>query len=404
MIFKETKRRQLISYLMIFVLMPLLTFQVGRHMDRILELPKFPPIPWNLFVGTLVFYSGLSLGVKSTRLLYNLGGGLPWGEAVHEVKTKRLVTSGIYGYIRNPMVLGYSILPMGMGLCFQSLGMAFSITPIVLVGNIAIVKLKEEPNLRVRFGNEYDMYRASTPFLFPHPVRLFEVIQGAVEKKRIQIQYISISIIGLILLSQMLFRETTSIAVPYQSSLFLGFFVIICFIGFIASVSPNILRLKSHSAQSNPDIRGHHPDCENFQPHILVFKNVVYCAGCSGLAIGAILSLIIIMLYIIFGLMSLSQEFVFWFGGLFLTLGMLQHFIDLESSVVHFFLNIILVCGVAMIIITVDFMRTSIFINLYTLAITLFWISSRIRISQEEHIDTCNQCSLTCSKGFRQAN
>jgi protein-S-isoprenylcysteine O-methyltransferase Ste14 len=383
--------------------MPLLTFQVGGHIDKMLELPKFPPVPWNLFVGTLIFYSGLNLGIKSTHLLYKLGGGLPWGEAVNEVKTKRLVTTGIYEYIRNPMVLGYSVLPMGMGLFFQSLGMALSITPIVLAVNIAIVKLKEEPNLRERFGKEYDKYKDSTPFLFPHPLRLFEAIQGAVKKKRVQIQYISISIIGLILLSQMLFKETTSIAVPYQSSFFLGFFSLICFLGFIASVSPRILRLKFHNAKSNPDIRGHHPDCEKFKSHILVFKDAAYCAGCSGLAIGAILSLIIIVLYSIFGLGNLSLELVFWFGGLFLTLGMLQHYIDFGSPLVHFLLNIILVGGVAMIILTVDFMGTSIFVNMYTLAIILFWISARIRISQEEHIETCNQCSLTCTKGFRQA-
>jgi hypothetical protein len=109
------------------------------------------------------------------------------------------------------------------------------------------------------------------------------------------------------------------------------------------------------------------------------------------------------VLYIFFGLGSLNQELVFWSGGLFLTFGILQHFIDLESSVIHFFLNIILVCGVAIIIITVDFMETGIFVNIYALAMTLFWISSRIRISQEEHIDSCNQCRLKCTMRFRQA-
>ena len=402
MILGVAKRRQLFSYLMIFVLMPIITFNVGKFIDRVLMLPSFPPTPWNLFAGTGVFYLGLGLGIKSTRSLYKLGGGLPWGEAVEEVRTKRIVTNGVYRYVRNPMVLGYSILPMGMGLLFQSLGMALSITPVVLAVNIVIVKLIEEPDLSERFGENYISYKKATPFLIPDPEIIYrEVIRVALKKKSIQIQYASLSIIGLIFLSQILFKESSiGSTLKYQSALFLGSFIIICLIGLIAAVSPRLLKLKPHGGETL-EFRGHHPDCERYQSHILIFKDKAYCAGCSGLAIGAILAFSITTLYSILGLGNIEAKLIFWSGAVLVTLGLIQHFIDLGISYVHLLLNVSLVSGVSMMIITIDSMSSGFFTRFYALAMTLFWISSRIRISQEEHFDICDSCHLECDTGFR---
>jgi len=165
----QVKATQLVPYLAIFIVMPSVTFLVGRTLDSHLGLPRYPPLPWNLVVGLGMFLGGLWLGLKSTRLLYSLGGGLPWGEARAEAKTSRLVTSGVYAYTRNPMIIGYTVLPFGMGVMFQSPGMALSISPFVLVANVLIVKLVEEPNLVARFGEEYLRYRELTPFLVPRP-------------------------------------------------------------------------------------------------------------------------------------------------------------------------------------------------------------------------------------------
>jgi protein-S-isoprenylcysteine O-methyltransferase Ste14 len=158
----------------IFIIIPVITYFFGRYVDNILKLPEFPPFPWNLIFGFLIFFFGLSLGIKSTRLLYKLGGGLPWGEAKQDASTKLLVTSGFYSYIRNPMVLGYSLLPFGMGIMFQSIGMSFPISTIVLLFNVVIVKIFEEPNLEKRFGKDYLEYKKKTPFIIPSDIRFFK--------------------------------------------------------------------------------------------------------------------------------------------------------------------------------------------------------------------------------------
>lgn len=401
MIFKGVKKRQLFFYLLIFVFMPIITFYVGKFIDIFFLLPSFPPVPWNLFAGIGVFYLGLGLGIKSTRSLYQFGGGLPWGEAINEVKTKRMVKDGVYQYVRNPMVLGYSILPMGMGLIFRSLGMAISITPVVLAVNIAIVKLIEEPDLLERFGTDYISYKKATPFLIPDIRVIYKEVVHVTLTKKNQIQDASLSLAGLFFLSQILFKESkTFFTLKYQSSLFLGSFTIICLIGLIAAVSPRLLKFNPHRGETS-NFRGHHPECKKYQSHILILNNKAYCAGCSGLAIGAILALSFTLVYRVLGIGNLEVELIFWSGAVLVTLGLIQHFIDLEISYVHLILNVSLVLGVSLMIITIDYISSGIFIRVYALTMTLFWISSRIGISQEEHFDICSSCTIECNIGFR---
>jgi protein-S-isoprenylcysteine O-methyltransferase Ste14 len=163
--------RHLLPYLAIFVLAPASTYLVGRALDDLLHLPVFPPMPWNLVCGGLVFTLGLLIGIRATRELYALGRGLPWGELNDASNTQRLVTHGVYGYSRNPMTLGYALLPAGMGLLFRSPGMALGIPLLVIAVATAYVKLWEEPRLEDRFGDAYRTYRQTTPFLIPFPPR-----------------------------------------------------------------------------------------------------------------------------------------------------------------------------------------------------------------------------------------
>ena len=170
-------KRQLVPYLGIFVFAPILTYVVGRWLDGLLSLPAFPPFPVNLVVGFAVFYAGLSIGIRATRVLYREGHGLPWGEVRRGAQSRRLVVTGPYRYTRNPMILGYSLLPCGMGLMFRSPGMFTAIPLAVALINIVIVKIREEPGLEERFGREFLDYKESTPFLVPGPRNIISLIR-----------------------------------------------------------------------------------------------------------------------------------------------------------------------------------------------------------------------------------
>jgi protein-S-isoprenylcysteine O-methyltransferase Ste14 len=159
--------KPLLAYMLIFAFVPTLTYGIGKWVDSTFSLPVFIFFPLNLFLGLSMFFIGLTIGIKATRTLYKVGGGLPWGGVNNDVRSGRLVTEGLYSYTRNPMMLGYSLLPFGMGIMFRSLGMTLSITPVVLLINFLIVKKFEEPSLERRFGEKYRDYKEKTPFLIP---------------------------------------------------------------------------------------------------------------------------------------------------------------------------------------------------------------------------------------------
>lgn len=167
----RVRPKQLLPYLSVFVIAPIVTFVLGRWLDEIVGLHGFPPLPLNLIIGFPVFFGGLAIGIKSTRELYKIGYGLPWGKLNGKSQTTRLVTNGVYEYCRNPMTLGYSLLPCGMGIMFKSLGMTFFIPAMIIAVAIVYVKVWEEPELEKRFGEDYREYKRKTPFLIPRPRR-----------------------------------------------------------------------------------------------------------------------------------------------------------------------------------------------------------------------------------------
>jgi protein-S-isoprenylcysteine O-methyltransferase Ste14 len=155
------------AYSVIFVTVPILTLLVGRFLDNLLVFPEFPPFPINLLAGFTIFLFGLAVGIKSTRILYYKGRGLPWGEVKKRDQSTHLVTTGLYASCRHPMTFGYSLLPCGMGVLLKSLSMTFVIPAFIFSVMIVWLKVREEPNLERRFGQAYRNYKRQAPFLIP---------------------------------------------------------------------------------------------------------------------------------------------------------------------------------------------------------------------------------------------
>ncbi len=380
--------------------MPILTFFIGRWVDAVFEFQPYPPFPLNLFIGFFFLLLGFNVGIKSTKLLYKRGKGLPWGEVVEEVQTSKLVNFSIYKYVRNPMVLSYSLLPFGMGVIFSSPGMALSISPFVFILNIIIVRFMEEPSLEKRFGEEYISYKKATPFLVPNALKLVkEVVAPRIQKKSAQLTYLTLSLGGLLILTKVVFSEPPNVG---SSSFFTGIaFTLICMIGVTVAIAPNFFRLDHGGGNSPKQVNsGHHPNCYRFSNHVLRFLGRTLCAGCSGLAVGGIIAIIGNALYFVYSWLPLEKEIMFWTGVLMVSLGLIQHFIDLGNPFIHMALNVVLVTGSYLIVISVMKIGVSTFVQRYTLALTLFWVITRIRISQWEHLDVCRDCDEPCTIGY----
>ena len=79
----------------------------------------------------------------------------------------KLVTTGPYSYIRNPMLSGVFILMFGFGIFFRSISLVFIFTPLFVLLNFLELKAIEEPELENRLGKDYSKYKKRVPMFFP---------------------------------------------------------------------------------------------------------------------------------------------------------------------------------------------------------------------------------------------
>jgi protein-S-isoprenylcysteine O-methyltransferase Ste14 len=70
---------------------------------------------------------------------------------------RRLVVSGLYRFVRNPMYVGVTAILLGEALATQSMPVAVYWAAWFAVVNLFVVGY-EEPALRRQFGEEYDEY------------------------------------------------------------------------------------------------------------------------------------------------------------------------------------------------------------------------------------------------------
>lgn len=117
---------------------------------------------WRFLIGTICFLIGLILAVSTVRLFAKLGNGTP---APWDPTTKMIVT-GPYAYVRNPMITGVVLILAGEALMLASLAIGIW-TAIFLVINMIYFPFSEEPGLRKRFGIEYDEYCKNVPRYIP---------------------------------------------------------------------------------------------------------------------------------------------------------------------------------------------------------------------------------------------
>lgn len=124
--------------------------------------PALAPSLFLRLLGILVAAIGLALLVLTIRMFILLGDGtiMPWAPS------RKLITANIYGYVRNPMILGLVILQIGETILFVSPGIALLAALHFVVNHIYFI-MSEEPGLESRFGDEYREYKQNVPRWIP---------------------------------------------------------------------------------------------------------------------------------------------------------------------------------------------------------------------------------------------
>ena len=113
-------------------------------------------------LGALMIATGLPVLLDSFTRFAMEGLGTPAPVA----PPQRLVITGLYRYVRNPMYVAVSLLIFGQGLLFGSADvLAYGV--VVWLGFTAFVVLYEEPALRRKFGKEYEDFCVHVPRWIP---------------------------------------------------------------------------------------------------------------------------------------------------------------------------------------------------------------------------------------------
>jgi protein-S-isoprenylcysteine O-methyltransferase Ste14 len=115
--------------------------------------------------GGLLICAGLVPLVQSF-VDFIQAGGTP----VPVASPPRLVVTGFYRYVRNPIYVGFLGILLGQVLLFGSVGL-LEYTVVAWCIGAAAVRFYEEPTLARKFGAEYQAYRRAVPAWLPriHP-------------------------------------------------------------------------------------------------------------------------------------------------------------------------------------------------------------------------------------------
>ncbi len=115
------------------------------------------PFKWHHFAGIILCFIGFYILI-SCIVSFALKGK---GTLSPADPTKKLVTTGLYKYSRNPMYTGVMLILIGEALFFVSLKLFFYSAFIFIAFYFFITRF-EEPRLKKDFGKEYDDYCKKT--------------------------------------------------------------------------------------------------------------------------------------------------------------------------------------------------------------------------------------------------
>jgi len=113
-------------------------------------------------LGAALIVAGTVVLVYAFVLFVTAGVGTPAPVA----PTERLVVSGLYRYVRNPMYLAVIATIVGQGLLLGRIVLLLYALAVGLAFSV-FVRGHEDPTLSHRYGAEYEAYRRAVPRWWP---------------------------------------------------------------------------------------------------------------------------------------------------------------------------------------------------------------------------------------------
>jgi protein-S-isoprenylcysteine O-methyltransferase Ste14 len=147
----------------IFFLVMLCLFIFGsRFLDSFFGFPQFPFSPLHIYLSLPIISSGFLLALWSiTHFLKAHGTPVPINPP------SKLVTTGPYAFMRNPMLSGIFIGTFGLGILLRSISLVVILNPLFILLMVVELKVIEEPELENRLGKVYKEYKKKVPMFLP---------------------------------------------------------------------------------------------------------------------------------------------------------------------------------------------------------------------------------------------
>ncbi|MEO6453406.1 MAG: isoprenylcysteine carboxylmethyltransferase family protein [Ginsengibacter sp.] len=108
----------------------------------------------HLLLGLLLILPGLTIIIVTISSFIKIGKGTlaPWSP------TKKLVITGLYRYVRNPMILGVFTVLLGEALTLWSKNILLWAISFFFINTLYFI-IYEEPDLEKKFGEQYLQYK-----------------------------------------------------------------------------------------------------------------------------------------------------------------------------------------------------------------------------------------------------
>ena len=150
-----------------FLLTAVICILAGLAVDKWLGLAPIVGEPFNRYLGIPLMIAGLVIISWSVQHFVKAKG-----TPIPINPPSRLVVSGPYVYVRNPMLGGVFVLIFGIGVFSGSKALLFFFAPLFIAVLVTELKTIEEPELAMRLGRSYRNYKRQTPMFFPSLRRL----------------------------------------------------------------------------------------------------------------------------------------------------------------------------------------------------------------------------------------
>lgn len=227
---------------------------------------------------------------------------------------------------------------------------------------------------------------------------------------RLELKYqLLVSFIGLFLLVALTaFPPTVTGDPSWRKPVVGSIFGSICVLGILAVFSPNkcmgifdidkknrtvgseSIKLASHG--TSDALQGHHPTCGKYDAHIFRIRGKIFCAACAGLLLGGLLALAGASVYFF------ADWLVAEHSSLMVLLGIVGVFFGLFQfkfrSLVRLAVNTVFVLGTLLILVGIDELVHSLFFDLFVVSLIVFWLFTRISLSQWDHERICSDCEI----------